>query len=89
MLDFIAGIQIHPSLRKPGWVMRHPDETLDLLTQRLEDAWILDGNFMSKPRPTEAHNKHAVEGVAQPSVMRPEVSNLWCVFSVRFHHSES
>jgi len=36
---------------KPGWVMRHPDETLDLLTQRTqEDAWIVDGNFMSKPR---------------------------------------
>eukprot|EP00434_Breviolum_minutum_P043658 symbB.v1.2.038930.t1/scaffold6247.1/size28174/1 len=34
-----------------GWVMRHPDETLDLLTQRTqEDAWIVDGNFMSKPR---------------------------------------
>ena len=36
--------------RKPGWVMRDHEDTLGILAESLGDAWILDGNFMSKPR---------------------------------------
>lgn len=40
---------------KPGWVMRDHEDTLGILAESLGDAWILDGNFMSKPRDLERY----------------------------------
>ena len=50
----VAGISLEKTQcgarRKPDWVQREPEETLTLLAENLAEAWILDGNFMSKPR---------------------------------------